>query len=358
MKILDWYILRKFLTTYIFTVLILISVLIVIDLTEKIENFSRPDLTVWRIMVEYYLNFIPFYANLLSPLMIFIAAVFVTAKLATHTEIIAILSSGTSLRRIFVPYLIGSSLIAVVVFYMVGWVIPNANKIRLNFEDNYVRKRYYFSERNVHLQVAPKVYAYLESYDNITNTGYRFTLEKIEGLELQSKLEAPSIRWDSTKRKWNLPQYKMRVLEAGKEKITYGQQIDTTLALKPKDFESKHEYYRRLTLTELDAYIAELKLRGSEGVETYLVEKYERYAYPICIVILTIIGVIVSARKTRGGTGFQIAFGFILAFMYIFLVFVSRGFAEKGGIPAYLAAWIPNALFCVIGILMYRRVPK
>jgi lipopolysaccharide export system permease protein len=358
MKKLDWYILRKFISTFIFTVLILVTVLIVIDLTEKIENFRNPALTARRIIVEYYLNFIPSLVIMLSPLMIFITAVFVTSRLATHTEIVAMLSSGMSLGRIMRPYMIGATLIGLFVFGFKGWVIPPADKIRHNFEDNFVRGKFYFKQLNFHTKLSPTLYAYMERYDNTIHTGYKFTLERVEGLELKEKLETPRIFWDSTKRKWGLDQFKVRVLVAGKEKVSYYPARDTLLAMIPKDFESKHEYHQRLSNPELDAYIKEQQMRGGDNVERFIVEKYERVAYPFCIVILTAIGVIVSARKSRGGTGFQIAFGFVLAFVYIFLVIISRGFAEKGGLPPYVAVWFPNTLFTLLGILMYYRVPK
>ncbi|MEO1652107.1 MAG: LptF/LptG family permease, partial [Bacteroidota bacterium] len=196
MKILDLYILRRFLVTYIFTVLVLIAVLIVIDLAEKVQDFNHPDLTTWRIIKEYYINFVPYYANMLSPLIIFIAAVFVTAKMATHTEIIAIVSGGINLARIIQPFLMGSVLIAVLVFYLINYVVPPANRIRNNFENNFVRSKFYFNEKNVHIKVAPQTYVYLESYDNISHTGYRFTMETIKGTELQEKLDAPRINWN------------------------------------------------------------------------------------------------------------------------------------------------------------------
>jgi lipopolysaccharide export system permease protein len=358
MKKLDWYILGKFISTFIFTVFILLTVLIVIDTTEKIENFRNPALTLRRIVMEYYVNFIPSLIIMLSPLMIFIAAVFVNARLATHTEIIAMLSSGMSLGRIMRPYLIGAALIGGLVFVFKGWVIPPADKIRHNFEDNFVRGKFYFRQTNFHTKLSPTLYAYLERYDNTIHTGYRFTLERIEGLELKEKLESPRIYWDSTKRKWGLDQFKVRVLEKGKEKISYHSARDTFLTMSPKDFESKHKYHERLNNNELDAYIKEQQMRGGENVEVYIVEKYERYAYPFCMVILTAIGMIVSSRKSRSGTGLPIAVGFVLAFIYIFLVLVSRGFAEKGGLPPILAVWIPNVLFTLLGLYMYYRVPK
>lgn len=359
MKILDIYILRKFLVTYFFTVLLLIAVLIVIDLAEKVEDFNHPELTAWRILSEYYLNFIPYYTFMLSPLMIFIAAVFVTSKLATHAEIVAMLSAGINLRRILRPYFIGACVIALIVFFLINWVVPRSNRIRNNFENNYVRSKYYFNDRNVHIKIAPTLYVYLERYDNISHVGHRFTMEKIDGTNLLAKLEGSRIIWDKDKKKWTLPDYKVRQFQKnGNEKITYGSQLDTLINIRPEDFESKHRLYEQLTLPELNAHIALSRLRGADDIEIYLVEKYERFAYPFSILILTMMGVIMSSRKTRGGTGFQIAMGFVLAFTFILLLMISRSFARKGGIPPELSAWIPNAIFCVVGYYLYLRVPK
>ncbi len=358
MKILDWYILRRFLVTYVFTVLMLVAVLMVIDITEKIDNFTHPDLTVWRIITEYYLNFIPYYANMLSPLIVFISAVFVTSKMATHTEIVAMLSSGISLRRILVPYFIGAVMIAVLIFFLINYINPIANRARNNFEDNYVRAEYYFTERDVHLKVAPSTYVYLQSYDNRANVGYNFTMETVKDRELVSKLEAPRITWDERRRKWKIDIYTLRKFKDKGEEISNGAAMDTLIKMSPKDFESQHRLHEKLTLPELNAHIALLKLRGADDVEVYLVEKYERITYPFAILILAIIGVIVSARKTREGQGFQIAFGFVLAFVYILLIVISRSFAYQGGIPPQLSAWVPNIIFCVIGLIMFRRVPK
>lgn len=367
MKILDIYILRKFIVTYLFTVAILIAVLIVIDLAEKIEDFNKPELTLWKIIFEYYLNFIPHYANMLSPLMIFISAVFVTAKMATHTEIIAMLSSGMSLRRILVPYMIGAGIIGVFVFFLINWTVPNANKVRHKFENEYVRSRFFYSKRNVHIQIKPSVFVYIERYDNLADVGYSFTIEEVskhsnpkEGgkKRLKSKLEAPSIKWDEKKRKWKMPKYTLRTFDKDKENIIQGKEKDTLIDIHPEDFESHHMLNEQLTLDELNKHIAKLKLRGSEGVEVYMIEKYIRFSYPFATLILTILGVITASRKTRQGTGYQIAMGFVLALIYILLLFVTKGFAQNEGVPPQLTVWIPNIVFGIIALIMYFRVPK
>ncbi len=358
MKILDFYILKKYLISFVFIVFILISVLVVVDITEKIEDFSKMDRTTWQIITEYYINFIPYYANLLSPIIVFITAVFVTARLSTHSEIIAIVSSGVSLKRILRPYFLGSSIIGITVFFLINWVIPQANKVRIKFENTYIKDKFYFSDRNIHFKVAENTFIYLESYDNANNIGYRFTIEVFEGLDLKQKLESQKIQWSKEKRKWTIDPYKLRTFREGKEIISYGAVLDTALNMKTKDFESTYKLNEQLTLPELNNYIEEMQTRGSEGIETYLIERYERFTYPFAIVILTIIGVVVSARKTREGSGLQIAFGFILAFVYVLFILLSRGIGEQGGIHPLLAAWLPNIIFCTVGFVMYKRIPK
>lgn len=358
MKIIDKYILKKFLSAFIFVVSLLVLVICVIDFTEKNDDFIKNNVSMAVIFKDYYMNFIPYLANMLSPITVFIATVFVTAKMASHTEVIAILSSGISFRRMMVPYVIGSVIIAAVTFYLIGWVIPNANKTRVAFENQYVKNVFYFEGRNIHMKIAPTTYVYMESYNNQMHSGYQFTIETIEGNELKSKLKANKITWQPETGKWLLDKYSVREFDGMKEKLWYGEQTDTLIALSPKDFESTYLLHETFTLTELDQYIKDLKDRGAENIEVYLTEKYERYTYPFAIIILTIIGVIVSARKTREGSGFQIAFGFLLAFIYIIFVIMSRSVAQVGSIGPLLASWLPNIIFAGIGAVMYKTVPR
>ncbi len=359
MKILDLYIIKKFLTTYFFAVLIIVSIIMVIDYTEKIDNFIDNKASLHAVLVDYYLNFIPYWANYISPLMVFIATVFFTANLAARTEIIAILSTGVSFTRFIRPYIIASSIVGILTFFMVGWVIPNANKTRIAFERKYVVGSYYYSGRDVHIKIGPHDYAYMESYDTGSQTGYKFSLDKIEGHELKTKLLADHITWDSTRRKWSIFDYRVRTfLPNGKQKLTYGTKIDTTLNLLPKDFESTYQIHETLTNSELERTINQIRSRGADGIEIFLIEKYLRFANPFAVIILSVIGVIVSARKSRGGVGFQIALGFMLAFLYILFFMMSKGIAQSGGMPPLLAVWLPNLVFTGIGVILYYTVPR
>ena len=358
MKILDYYILKKFLKTYVFAVFLIVLIVMVIDYTEKIDDFIRKQAPMHAIIFDYYLNFIPYWANYISPLMVFIATVFFTANLAAKTEIIAILSSGVSFTRLMRPYLIGSSIIAIGTFIMIGWVVPNANKIRVPFEHQYINGTYFFDKRDVHIKIAPDVYAYIESYDNNTNTGYRFSLERISNNEIKEKLMSDRISWDTIRKKWTIHDYRIRNLMPGKAGIFTGVKIDTTLNLFPKDFQNKHLLHETFTLPELNRHIDLVRSRGADGIEVFLIEKYLRFANPISVIILTIIGFLVSARKSRGGVGFQIALGFSLAFIYILFFMMSKGIAEGGGMPPLLAVWLPNIVFGAVGVGLYYTLPR
>jgi lipopolysaccharide export system permease protein len=356
-KIIDRYILKKFLSAFFFTVILLVAIICVIDFTEKNDDFINSH-APFNLIVKYYLNFAPYIANMLSPITVFIATVFVTAKMASHTEIIAILNGGISFRRMLLPYLMGSTMIAVFIFILIGWLLPKANKERVAFENVYVKDQYFYEGRNVHLKIAPETYVYMESYNNQINTGYQFTLETIDGKDLISKLKAMRITWMPGKNKWELENYMIRSFKNGKESIQFGVRTDTTINLYPKDFESTYLLHETFTLPELKAYIQELRDKGVESVAVYEIEMYERYTYPFAIIILTVIGVVVSARKTREGAGFQIAFGFLLAFIYIIFVIMSRSIANAGTLSPLMAAWLPNLIFASIGFIMYKTLPR
>ncbi len=358
MKLLDRYILKKFLTTYVFVVAVLMAVIVVIDFTEKNDDFIKNEVSVREILLDYYLNLIPYYANFLSPITIFIATVFVTAQLALRTEIIAMLSSGVSFVRLLLPYFVGSLLIGLISFGLIGWVIPKANEIRVAFEVQYLKRPYYFDGQNIHQRIGPQTYAYLRSYNNSVRTGYQFTLEDVEGTDLRHKLTAQRIVWQPEQEKWRIEKYRLHTFRDTLETVTFGETLDTLINLYPRDFESQHGRHETMTLPELRSFIREQRDRGAEDVERYEVERAERLNYPFAAVILTLIGVIMSARKSRKGAGLQIALGFVLAFVYILFVITSRKIAQAGGVDPLLAASTPNMVFAAIGLILYRTVPR
>lgn len=392
MKLLDRYILRQFLSTYVFVVALLLAVITVIDLTEKTDKYAKANLGFLEIL-RYYGDFLPWISGLITPITVFIATVYVTAKMAGHTEIVAILSSGVSFRRLLLPYFIGALLIAGLTFWLNGWIIPNSNKSRLAFELEYLKAKQNLSHRNIHMQVEKNTFLYLQSYNSNTDKGYQLTLEKFQDRKLMEKLTAKRIEWDTTKNKWTLYDWEVvqindifEPLSSAKPAVdslvtdsllnpslntqiskselknqinTKGKEpIDTTLAIHPTEFDNDYRKYDGLTLTELNKYIRTLKSRGSAGIDVYEVEKYTRFASPFSIFILTFMGVIVSSRKSRGGTGSQIALGFALSFIFILFFMMFRTFAEAGALPPQISVWIPALIFGAISAVMYRYVPR
>jgi lipopolysaccharide export system permease protein len=378
MKLLDKYILKQFLSTFFFVVVILLAVISVIDMTDKMDKFAKAQLTSGQIF-GYYLDFIPWIGSLVTPITIFIATVYVCSRMAGRTEVIAILSAGISFRRMMLPYFMGSLVIAALSFALNGWVIPNSNKSKLAFEVQYLKNKYYYDKQNIHIQVAPDVYLYMKSYNNTNNTGYQFTLERFQDNKMIEKLTASRVEWDTAKQKWTLRDWRIHNvqsifettsgpeakpgLETSKRIVTTdsiktGSTLDTALVIHPKEFESDYRKYDGMTLNELNKYIKTLRSRGSTGIEVYEVEKYTRYTAPFTIFILVFMGVIVSSRKSRGGTGLQIALGFLLSFIFILFFTLFRTFAENGSMPPQISVWIPNIIFGIISLIMYKYVPR
>ncbi|UBM60451.1 LptF/LptG family permease [Marinilongibacter aquaticus] len=359
MKILDKYFLKKFLTTYVFAVFVIVLIILVIDYVEKNDDFIQKNAVLSDILFKYYLNLAPYWANTISPLMIFISTVFFTAKLAAHSEIVAIMTNGVSFRRLMLPYIMGSTLIGIFSFIVIGWFLPKANSIRIDFENEYVHEKYFFSDRDFHMAVGPDTYVYFSSYNNQSQTAFDFTIEKFEGNELIEKLSSRRIAYVDSLQKWRIYDYNIRTLGRMKDELVSNRgYVDSTINMEPRDFENAKGAYETYTIPELNERIEVLKTRGAEGIEPYQIELYQRFATPFAVIILSVMGLIVSARKRRGGVGIQIAIGFLLAFIYILFYIMSKGIAESGNMSPVLAVWLPNIVFTCIATIMYFTVPR
>jgi lipopolysaccharide export system permease protein len=358
MKILDQYIIKKFLGTFFFSILLIISLAIVIDLTDKLDAFIEKQIPLNEIIFDYYLNFIPYYTNLFLFLFIFISVVFFTSKMAGKSEIISIIGNGISFNRMLYPYFISAFVLAVFSYSLSNFIIPPANQVRLNFENTYIQGTYYNSDRNIHKQVSPGVYIYMENFNTLTNTGNKFSIEHFEGSVLKSKLMAQRVKWDSTINKWHVTQYYIRDILKDKEIIKNGKSIDTSLNITPIDFKRRDTDKSTMNFSELNSYIADKKLRGETNINTYLLERYQRTAFPFSTFILTLLGVSLSSRKSKGGTGIKIFIGLGISFVYIFLMRIAEQFSIKGGFPPLLAAWFPNFIFLIVAYFLYRIAPK
>lgn len=356
--ILDRYILRKFLGTFFFSILLIICIVIVFDISEKIEDFISHDVPIGEIVFDYYVNFIPYFVNLFAHLFTFIAVIFFTSRMAARTEIVAILSGGVSFWRFLRPYIIGAALIGGLSFYLSNWLIPQSNKTRLEFESKYIGARFINTDHNIHRQIATGVFIYMERYDNEENVGTRFTLEKFNGQILTMKLTAQEIRWDSMTSKWSIINYSGRTINGRKETLFSGTQIDTVFNLNPKDFSRAQNVMESMNSSELVKYIENEKLKGSENVQLYEIERHRRIAFPFATFIMTMLGVAVSSRKVRGGIGMQIALGIGIGFIFVLFMQVFTSYAASGAMRPEIAVWIPNAIFAIVAIWMLRKAPK
>lgn len=356
---IDRYILRRFLGTFFFSILLISIVVIVFDISEKIEDFLTHHVALKEIVFDYYLNFLPYFMNLFSPQFTLISVIFFTSRLASRTEIVAMFSAGISFNRLVRTYMIGAAIITSFSLLLNTMVLPVLNKTRLEFESKYVGGRYVFDGHNIHRQIAPGVFIYMQHYDNQENIGSLFTLEKIEKQKLVFKLSAREIRWDSVRSRWSIRDYWGRYIhENNKQELIRGARIDTTLNLTPKDFGRAQNVMESMTQSELTAFIENERMKGSDNVHLFEIEKYKRIAFPFATFILTLIGLAVSSRKVRGGTGRHLAIGIAIGFIFILFMQIFTSYAQSGVIPAYIAVWIPNLVFLILCLYMLKRAPK
>jgi lipopolysaccharide export system permease protein len=359
LKIIDVYIIRKFLGTFFLAISMILSIAVVFDISEKIDDFIENGATLKRIVFDYYLNFIPYFGVLFSSLFTFISVIYFTSRMAYNTEIIAILNSGMSFRRLLRPYLISSVIIAAIAFFLNDQVIPKSNTTRLKFEEEFIHQRpMRFQTKNYHRQIEPGIFIYMENYSNISQVGYNFSIEKFEGSRLVSKLIADQIRWDTATNKWSLRRYYQRDIDGMKETVTSGQMKDTTINMQPSDFQRRLNIVETMNLRELDEFIKQQKMQGETNVKAFQIERHKRISFPFSTFILTFIGVAVSSRKIRGGIGLQIAIGVIISFTYILFVQFSTQFAIGGLLSVEWAVWLPNILFVFVALWLFRMAPK
>ncbi len=357
-KKLDIYITRKFLGTFVYAISLIILIVVIFDLSEKIDNFIENRASLRDIILVYYVNFIPYFINLFSPLFTFITVVFFTSRMALNTEIIAILSSGVSFRRLLVPYLVSAIFLSLVSVFLSNVLIPPANEKRLAFESEYVRRPDSFRGRNIHMQVRPGVFIYMDTYNDRSNTGYRFSMEKINNGELRYKMMANQVRFDEEAGKWTITGYNIRKIDGLHERLYFGNELDTILPFGPGDFIQNLRDMETMNYRELNEFIAGERLRGSETISFYLAEKHRRIAFPFATLVLTLIGVALSSQKVRGGMGLHLGAGITLSFAFILFMQVTTTFATKGNLHPMLAVWIPNIIFGALGAYLLKIAPK
>jgi lipopolysaccharide export system permease protein len=358
LKIIDWYIIKKYLGTFVFTLVIFIVISVVFDISEHLDNFLSHHATIFEIAFKYYAGFIPFYINLLSPLINFLAVIFFTAKMANQTEIVPILSGKASFNRFLRPYFVSATLIFVVSLFANLYLIPYTNKLKVDFENSHGFNGDQ-SKNSVHLKLDEHTYVYVESYDNLSHTGYQFVLEKFDGDKMREKIVANTITYDSLKKKWAIKDYSVRYINGLREKLRFNIPLkDTTLDLYPADFETHDNVYSAMSLRDLNKNILKEKIRGAGNLKDMQYEKWRRFLYPFASFVLTLIGVSISSRRVRGGIGLPLGIGLFLCFAYIVVDKFALVFAIKSGLSPWIAAALPNTLFGILGGYLLYKAPK
>ncbi|MBO7617520.1 MAG: LptF/LptG family permease [Bacteroidales bacterium] len=359
MRKIDAYIFKKYLGTFFFAISMLILIVIIFDVSENIDSFLKHNAPWQRVVVDYYIMSIPYYINLFIHLFAFIAVVFFTSKMAARTEIVAILSSGISFRRFLYPYMLAAIAIAIMSLYFGNFLIPRTNEIRRQFKDEYMEKLTQSAGRNVHVQIEKDEFIYVESYNISRQYGYKFSWEKYDGSELKYKALADVLYHDTiAPNSWYFDPYFIRTIDGENETIEKGRNFDTILNLYPTDLYKMKEDFEVMDFFELRDQIQSMKEKGSEGVKAYQVEMHTRMSAPAAVLILTLIGAALSSRKIRGGIGMHLGIGITIAFSYILFMQVSKSFAISGNLSPFLAAWIPNFIFCLLGIYLLIKALK
>lgn len=352
LKLLDRYIIGKFLGTYIFAIVLILAITIMLDINEKLDSFLKAPLK--ETVFDYFLNFMPYFANQFSPLFTFIAVIFFTSKLADNSEIIAMLSAGMSYKRLLVPYMLSAAVIASATFVLSAYIIPPANVKRIAYQNTYVKNKAANYGSNIQLMVSPGVVAYMNRYDNTAKTGYRFSLETFKDKKLVSRLTAQTIHYD-TLYNWVVRDYMIRDLKGTREVITRGTRLDTVIPIEPKDFLIAKNDQEMLTSPALTEYIRHQKERGVANIKSFEIEYHRRYAITAAAFILTVIGMALSSKKVKGGMGINIGIGLVLSFSYILFMTVTSAFAVSGYTSPMVAMWIPNVIYAIIAVLLYRK---
>ncbi|MCQ2162619.1 MAG: LptF/LptG family permease [Bacteroidales bacterium] len=359
MKKIDRYIMKKFISTFFIALLFIIGIVIIFDISEKVDDFVAKNAPIKEIVFDYYVNFVPYFINMFSPLFVFITVIFFTSRLAANSEIIAILSCGVSYKRMMVPYMISAFLIFALSLSLNLWVIPRSNVERVKFEQKYMKDRRPISNTNIHYQIDPGKFVYVESFSSWNNTANNFTLEEIRGNRVISKLSAEKAVWDSTLGCWHLRNYFIRYFSDGlQDRVVKGQRRDTVINLTVTDFYRNKSTVETLSQGALNDLVETQKMRGDPNVMYALIEKHTRFALPFSAFILTLMGVCLSSRKRRGGIGLNIGVGIALSFTYILFLRFSQMFVYSGALPPFIALWLPNLIFGIVAAVLYYKASR
>jgi lipopolysaccharide export system permease protein len=355
---IDWYIIKRFLGAFMLTLGLFTIIIIVFDLSEKIDNFIENSAPTKDVFLKYYVNWVPFLLNLFSPVFVFISVIFFTSKMAQKSEIVSILAAGVSYRRLMVPYFLTGLLLALFSFTLSAYIIPKADKTRVKFENQYIRDMDNFVKSSIKRQIEPGIIMSVGNFNFSDSAGYKFNLEKIEDGEIVSKLFADRLNWNDETQKWKLTRYWIRTIENGEETLERGDHLDTTINFNPEDFFRMKDDVQMFNLKELDQMIEMEILTGTGKTYFYQTEKYKRFAAPISIIVLTLIGLTVASRKRRGGIGLNLGVGLLISFTYLIVIQFFSAYGSSGTMAPLLAVSIPNIIFAGVAFVMYKFAQK
>ncbi|MCS6934671.1 MAG: LptF/LptG family permease [Chitinophagales bacterium] len=358
LKILDRYILRKFLGTFVFIMALLLMISVVVDFSEKVDDLVESKLSAWQIITGFYLHFLPFITSLIGPFFVLVACMFFTSQLAARSEIIAILNSGTSFYRMLYPYFLGATILAAAFYVGNHYLVPKSNSKRLDFEEKYIYKSRQGLRFNFHRTISPGHIIYMENYSPAQAHGYRFSIDRFEGNRLVYKLMADKIEWDSTKQKWRLTNVFIRKIKPGKDEIIRAATADSAFTYRPENFQLARHIKEEMPTPELIKYIREMYASGQQDIEFYEVERYRRSSSAISIYILTLIGVSIASRKMRGGLGWHLVLGIGLSALYEVIMKFSVTFSTNSTLPPVIGVWLPNMIFAVLALYLLKKAPK
>ena len=355
---IDFYIIKRFIGAFLLALGLFTVIIIVFDVSEKIDDFLENKAPFKAVIFSYYVNWVPYLLNLFSPVFVFISVIFFTSKMAQKSEIVAILASGVSYRRLIAPYFISAIFLALISFSLFAWIIPKSDKTRVVFENTYIRDRDHYTKSSIKRQIEPGVIMSLGNFNFTDSAGYKFSLETVEEGIIKSKLFADRIAWNDKTQKWKITKYWIREFHDGMEILYKGTVMDTMIAFNPEDFFRKNDDVQMFNLVELDEMIRLEEMRGTGKTAFYITEKYKRFSSPFAIIILTIIGVTVSSKKSRGGIGVSLGVGLLLSFSFLIVMQFFLAYGTSGALPPLVAVWIPNLIFGTIAIVLYKFAQK
>jgi len=356
-KIFDIYIIKNFLGSFAGVIALVILIVVAVDVAENIQEFLDSKVPVWDIFFGYYCNFVPYFVNLLSPIFVFIAVIYFTSKLSRHCEIVAMLNTGMSFYRLMIPYMVSAIAIGTLSFYLSNFLIPQTNRGLMEFKERYGSRQIKSKNVDCHIKISTNGYIYVKYWEHSSGKGYDFSYEEMGKEGVNYKLYASTIQWDTIENQWILNNYVKHTYNGINETIESGSKMNSDLNFSVSDFVIVKQGYSMMSYSTIREYIEDERSKGSEAKD-YEYEKHRRIAFPFATIILSIVGLCVSCRRSRQGVGLHLLLGLLITFSFVMLMQFAQVFATLGGLPAVWAAWTPNIIYSILSIFLIIKAPK